>query len=1417
MTSKETAVAKASSEKTNATSPEEKKVDNMKIASLQELFSNAEPYDWLLMALGTAGGLATGVSLPIFNVIFGQLLDKLNESGSNFTDSINRLCLIFVYIAIGGLIAGFFQVWAWSTTGERQTQKFRMRYVRAILSQEVGWFDACGASELSTNVAELTGKIQDGLGRKMGDMCQYLAQVIAALGVAFYLSWKLTLVLLCAVPFIGAAGFFLITATTEAMHKSLEQYASAGGLATESLSAVRTVTALNMQPGIITKYRKYLFEALRVGTLKGLKVGLGNGGVFCACFLTYALGFWYGGNLVANDLRDGCTHDCVTGGEIMAAFFSTIMGSIALGQVAPPLTSFAAARAAVASILDVVNRKPLIDGLSDEGTKPEGRVSGEVILRDVNFAYPTRTDVVVCKDYQLTIRPGETVALVGPSGCGKSTIINLLLRFYDPQSGVITLDGHNIKELNIKWLRSQIGYVGQEPILFAGTIADNIAYGLSPESKAGGSSRKDSVGGSAGPSNRSEIMSKVIAAAKLANAHDFISEFPNGYDTDVGSNGVAMSGGQKQRIAIARALIKKPAVLLLDEATSALDATSEKIVQQSIDVLAQSKAQTTIIIAHRLSTIRNADKICAIRDGRIAEMGTHDELIAKNGIYADLIRLQLQSGDEEAENENNTSQLIPVDKAVDIKDSAIERARTESADQAGRRYSKVSVNSDHDVEQGADKEEKGKESKEVEISAEQSKSVVRRIRGLILQHPTLLVTGLFGAMIFGAVFPCWGLMLAQTQNMFYLSDPVEMKEKASLYSCYYLLIAGCALFSSIGQYYGVVAVGERVSSTLRSQMFEALMRRNIGFFDLEENAVGTLTTRLADDSRTINKAFGEGLAKQIQAAFTLLIGLGLGFSAAWKIAFVVLACFPLSIIASAIQMQAIAGQQYDSTNDDESGAAAAAKAKADKKGSTGKEVAVVKGKEGGTKTNAAGNTTMSGGHGAVISTAFTHMRTVSAFSMHHSIAKHYEIITTHIAEKRAERSIVAGLGFGGSNTVLFLTYALLFWYGAQLIEDGEIEFVDLMTAILTLMLGALGLGQALADGGDQKAGIRIADRIFRDIDEGNNSPIDGLSVKGVVPAPRATGRIELKNVNFRYPARPDVSVCKGYSLTIETGETVALVGPSGSGKSTIINLLLRFYDPDSGDILLDGVNIKDLNVRWLRSQIGYVGQEPVLFDGHIASNVMRGRSENIEEAILPLDVAMKEAEAEYAATHPNKLLACLGINQPQARTIIPQEEKKGDIEDREVELVSNSLVNVPDDVIEACKASNAHDFIVTFPKGYETEIGEGSIMVSGGQKQRIAIARALIKKPSILLLDEATSALDAASERIVQQSIDALAESKAQTTIIIAHRLSTIRNADKIVVVDKGNIVEIGKHEELLANPKSLYKQLWEKQNGSTA
>jgi ATP-binding cassette, subfamily B (MDR/TAP), member 1 len=266
-------------------------------------------------------------------------------------------------------------------------------------------------------------QIQDGMGRKVGDLLQYLTQVVAALGVAFYLCWELTVVLLAAIPLIGLAGAYMIRSINAATHESFAQYAQAGAVAQESVSAMRTVSAFNLQPIFITKYRVFLLEAMRIGVDKGMHVGLGNGAVFGVAFLTYALGFWYGGKLVADDLANNCQEDCMTGGTILAVFFSTIMGSMALGQMAPPLTSFATAQASIAIIYDVLDRKPLIDGLSDEGVKihrsENSNIKGEIDLKQVRFAYPSRPDITVCNDINLHINAGETVALVGASGCGK--------------------------------------------------------------------------------------------------------------------------------------------------------------------------------------------------------------------------------------------------------------------------------------------------------------------------------------------------------------------------------------------------------------------------------------------------------------------------------------------------------------------------------------------------------------------------------------------------------------------------------------------------------------------------------------------------------------------------------------------------------------------------------------------------------------------------------------------------------------------------------------------------------------------------------------------------------------------------------------------------------------------------------------
>ena len=321
--------------------------------------------------------------------------------------------------------------------------------------------------------------------------------------------------------------------------------------------------------------------------------------------------------------RNGSYFGCLySASAILIAIFGIMMAGEGGAEASQPAEKITAARQAAARVLEIIARIPTIDTFGESGKKPSGGCSGEIELRDVVFAYPTAPDQRVCDGYSLTIRAGQTVALCGASGSGKSTIISLIERFYDPQGGVVLLDGVDIKELNVRWLRQQLGLVGQEPVLFMGTVAENIGFG-----KAG--------------ATREEIE----AAAAAANAHGFITEsLAHGYDTQVGQGGSKLSGGQKQRVAIARALVRAPAVLLLDEATSALDNESERVVQAALDEIMAKQKRTTVVIAHRLSTIRGADKIAVVSRGRVVEEGTHDELLQIiDGHYQNLVKASRSS------------------------------------------------------------------------------------------------------------------------------------------------------------------------------------------------------------------------------------------------------------------------------------------------------------------------------------------------------------------------------------------------------------------------------------------------------------------------------------------------------------------------------------------------------------------------------------------------------------------------------------------------------------------------------------------------------------------------------------------------------------------------------------------------------
>ena len=401
---------------------------------------------------------------------------------------------------------------------------------------------------------------------------------------------------------------------------------------------------------LFKRYAELLKPARRSGILRNALTGASGGMTFVIMYAVYGVGFWYGVKLIFDDLEYQRSPKCQETGACIAkytpetlviVFFSVLMGGFQIGQSAPYTEAVASARTAATNVFSVIQRRPKIDSLSERGMRPI-TVDNNITIRNLTFSYPSRKTVNVLNNLSFDVKKGQTVAIVGPSGCGKSTVLQMIQRFYDPDSGIIELDGKNIKNLNVGWMRDRIGVVGQEPILFDLTILENIRVG------------------------RTEVtQDEVVKAAKEANAFDFIMKLPKRFDTHVGERGAQLSGGQKQRIAIARALVRNPSILLLDEATSALDSESEGYVQAALEKARSGR--TTIIVAQRLSTIKNANKILVMKSGMVVEEGTHSQLMEKTGLYHNLVTKQNSSGvAEERKDELVLESLTEVAEDVEL-------------------------------------------------------------------------------------------------------------------------------------------------------------------------------------------------------------------------------------------------------------------------------------------------------------------------------------------------------------------------------------------------------------------------------------------------------------------------------------------------------------------------------------------------------------------------------------------------------------------------------------------------------------------------------------------------------------------------------------------------------------------------------
>lgn len=1325
------------------------------------LFACADRLDWALMITGSLGAAAHGAALVVYLHYFAKIVHVLhlgpkadpNETFQRFKE----LALSLVYIAVGVLFAGWIEVSSWILTGERQTAVIRSKYVEVLLNQDMSFFHTYGENgDIVSQVLSDVLLIQSALSEKVGNYIHNMATFLCGLVIGFVNCWQIALITLATGPFIVAAGGVSNIFLHRLAENIQDAYAEAASIAEQAISYSRTLYAFTNETLAKYSYATSLQATLSYGIMISLVQGLGLGFTYGLAICSCALQLWVGQFLV--------THGKAHGGEIIAALFAIILSGLGLNQAATNFYSFDQGRYAAYRLFDMISRSSSV-GNNDGNTLVS--VHGNIEFRNVYFSYLSCPEIPILSGFYLSVPAKKAVALVGRNGSGKSSIIPLMERFYDPTLGEVLLDGVNIKNLKLEWLRSQIGLVTQEPALLSLSIRDNIAYG------------------------RNASSDEIEEAAKVAHAHAFISSLGKGYETQVGRAGLELTEEQKIRLAIARAVLLNPSILLLDEVTGGLDFEAEKAVQEVLDLLMLGR--TTIIIARRLSLIRNADYIAVMEEGQLVEMGTHDELVALDGLYTELLRCEeaakiprrmpLRNYKETAvfqiEKDSSAShsfqeasspkmmkspslQRVPGIRGVqpqDVIHDLQESPKTGSpspdqtsengifSDEAAKEpifngqdslemrlpeLPKIEVQpAQRQKSNGSDpespvsplltsdpKNERShsqtfsrplSESDDVSIKSKDDNDKLTQEapsfwRLAELSFPELLyaVLGSIGAAIFGSFNPLLAYVIALIVAAYYRpSEGHHLRQEVDKWC---LLIACMGVVTVIANclqhfYFGIM--GEKMTERVRRMMFSAMLRNEVGWFDEEENSAETLSMRLANDATFVRAAFSNRLSIFIQDIAAVIVAVLIGMLLQWRLALVALATLPVLMVSALAQKLWLAGFSR-------------------------------------------GIQEMHRKASLVLEDAVRNIYTVVSFCAGNKVMELYKIQLQKIFRQSFLQGTAIGFAFGFSQFLLFACNALLLWYAALSVKNGNMdpptalkEYI-VFSFVTFALVEPFGLAPYILKRRKSLASVfKIIDRVPQ-ID-----PDDSSAMK----PPNVYGTIDLKNVDFCYPTCPELLVLSNFSLKVNGGQTVAVVGVSGSGKSTIISLIERFYDPVAGQVLLDGRDLKSYNLRWLRSHLGLVQQEPVIFSTTIRENIIYARH-NASEA----------------------------------------------------------------EIKEAARIANAHHFISSLPHGYDTHVGMRGVDLTPGQKQRIAIARVILKNAPILLLDEASSSIESESSRVVQEALDTLVMGN-KTTILIAHRAATMRHVDNIVVLNGGQIVEEGTHDTLMAK-NGLYLRLMQPRFG---
>ncbi|KAL4721991.1 hypothetical protein ACLX1H_011185 [Fusarium chlamydosporum] len=778
------------------------------LGDLWRAFQFADRLDWFLNVTSLICSIASGAAMPLMTIVFGQFTGRFADFAGGsvdpnaFRSEVDSFVLWFIYLFVGKFVLSYIATTAITISGIRTTRVLRQRFLEKLLRTEIWYFDTANIGSPATQMTTNVTRINQGIAEKLSLLVQGLAMFVSSFVVAISVQWKLALITLTVVP-----TFFIIMGIGMALDAPIESkitgtYSRANVFAQEVMASIRTVHAFWAQDRMSDRYNSFLKEAQVYGKKKSPIYGIMSASTYFCMYSGNALAFWQGFRMYQSGEIDSV-------GTVFTVVLAVLLASSSIGLLYPQIPALANGAAAAHELFKIFDKPSLLDPLSNEGYIPE-KCHGHLQVENIEFSYPSRPDAQVLNGLSLDIPAGKTTAFVGASGSGKSTIIGLLERWYLPDSGRLLFDGVDVSTLNVKWYRSQMALVQQEPVLFRGTVFENVAKGFTDKQKT---------------LSINEQRALVQEACKASYAHEFIENLENGYDTYLGERGGTLSGGQKQRVAIARSVVSNPRILLLDEATSALDPNAERIVQKALSKVSQER--TTLVIAHRLSTIKDADNIVVISAGQIVEQGAHNELLALDGHYARLIRAQNLAVTQQKAKAEVTSEESP--GSFDT-DDTVDRVMT-----AQSQKSLVA---------------KGEESKPRDRSILSSIFLIVKEQNDLL--PLILLAAI-GCCIAAATWPGQALLFSRIITAFAIETS---SSDANFYALMFFVIALGNLVA-----YGIIGyianhLAQAVSYRYRLELFTRMVSLDIDFFDRPENSSGALASTLSSVPTNIQELLG---------------------------------------------------------------------------------------------------------------------------------------------------------------------------------------------------------------------------------------------------------------------------------------------------------------------------------------------------------------------------------------------------------------------------------------------------------------------------------------------------------------------------------------------------------------------------------